>query len=354
MIIANPLYDATFKRLLENDRAAKFLIGTILGCEVLSLVPTAQEHTEPAQGAPTVSLFRMDFAATIVTKEEGEKRVIIEMQKAKILDDVFRFRRYLGREYADSKLPIIAIYILGFPLSVDSPAFGNAPKYRDLLTNEEIRVHDLFVERLTHSSYLVQTTKIKPSLNTKLDKLLSIFEQAHFIGNGTAMKDYLLEVDDPEVKGMVDILQYVAADPETRKELEKERYYQEAMEDAFGEKDRELAKTKRDLEESMQREEEYKREAEEAKQREAEARLETEKVKQREAEVRREVEDEVRREIWEARRKIEAQKFFREAARQQKLEEAMKLRKDGMPSLEIAKLTGLSVAEIEKRWCGVL
>ena len=45
MIIANPIYDETFKRILENDRAAKFLIGTILDCEVLSLKPTTRDHT---------------------------------------------------------------------------------------------------------------------------------------------------------------------------------------------------------------------------------------------------------------------------------------------------------------------
>ncbi|MDR2693042.1 MAG: hypothetical protein LBB74_02360 [Chitinispirillales bacterium] len=309
MIIANPIYDVTFKRLLENDRAAKFLIGTIMGCEVLSLVPTTIERTEPVKDAPTVSLFRMDFAATIVTKDEGEKRVLIEMQKAKLLNDVFRFRKCLGNEYADSKLPIVAIYILGFPLSVDSPAFGNVPKYRDLQTGEEIRVRDLFVEGLAHSAYFIQTTRIKPSLNTKIDKLLSIFEQAHFIGDGTTMKDYLLEVDDPDVKGMVNILEHVAADPERRKELEKERYYQEAMEGTFGEKDRELAKSKRETEEANLKIEVANREIEAANRKTEEAEL-------REAELKR--------------------KF------------ALKLKRDGTPPSEIAELTGLSVGEIEK------
>ena len=38
MIIANPLYGVTFKRLLENNGVAKFFIGTILDCEIVSLV----------------------------------------------------------------------------------------------------------------------------------------------------------------------------------------------------------------------------------------------------------------------------------------------------------------------------
>ena len=36
MLIANPTYDVAFKRLMENNRAAKFLIGTILGCKVIN------------------------------------------------------------------------------------------------------------------------------------------------------------------------------------------------------------------------------------------------------------------------------------------------------------------------------
>ncbi|MDR2728803.1 MAG: hypothetical protein LBB56_06695 [Chitinispirillales bacterium] len=248
MIIANPIYDVTFKHLLLNDRAAKFFIGTILNCKVLSLEPVSTEYTEPKDETPTVSLFRMDFAATIVTKEEGEKRVIIEMQKAKILDDVFRFRRYLGKEYRKSELPIIAIYILGFNLSVDSPAFGNFPIYRDLRTNEKLDAYDLFVEQLTHKAYFVQTKRIKPSLNTKLDKLLSVFEQKNFIGDDETTKDYKFEVDDPDLKVVVDVLKYVASDAKAREELEREQYYQDAMEGAFGKQNRELAETKEKLE----------------------------------------------------------------------------------------------------------
>ncbi|MDR2694070.1 MAG: hypothetical protein LBB74_07640, partial [Chitinispirillales bacterium] len=175
MIIANPIYDVTFKRLLENDRTAKFLIGTILDCKVVSLTPAVIERTKYDKDTGNLTLFRMDFAATIKSETGEEKRVIIEMQKAKHLADVTRFREYLGSEYISSSLPIVSIYILGFNLSVDSAAFGNFPACRDLLTGEPLRPYDPFVERLTHTAYFVQTKRIKPSLNTRLDKLLSIF-----------------------------------------------------------------------------------------------------------------------------------------------------------------------------------
>ncbi|MDR0307445.1 MAG: hypothetical protein LBI42_11495 [Chitinispirillales bacterium] len=119
------------------------------------------------------------------------------MQKAMRLSDVACFREHLGNEYIKLELPIIAIYILDFNLSVDSPAFGNVPVYRDLRTNEILNPYDDFVEHLIHNAYFVQTQRIKPSINTKLDKLLSIFEQANFTGNSETTKKYQFDVDDP-------------------------------------------------------------------------------------------------------------------------------------------------------------
>jgi len=249
MIIANPIYDVAFKRLLENDRTAKFLIGTILDCKVLSLEPATIEYTdiEPETKKPT--LFRMDFAATIDTKEEGKKRVIIELQKAKNLGDVSRFQKYLGNEYRKTKHPIIAIYILGFDLSVESPAFMARPDCWDLMTHEKIEKKDSFVEQLTHKAYFVQTKRIKPSFNTRLEKLLSAFEQNRFVGDNTTTKHFPYETDDPEIKEILDILHYVASDEETRKELDKENYYQDAMEEIFGEQNRKMEKLKKEMEE---------------------------------------------------------------------------------------------------------
>ncbi|MCL1946350.1 MAG: hypothetical protein FWF51_04240 [Chitinivibrionia bacterium] len=246
MIIANPIYDVTFKRLLENDRAAKFFIGTILDCEVISLEPTVQERTMHNRETREISLFRMDFAATIETKEEGKKRVIIEMQKALHFGDIYRFKNYLGEEYKRSKYPIISIYILGFNLSVDSPAFAAIPDCRDLTTNKKLEVNDSFVEYLTHRAYFVQTLRIKPSFNTKLEKLLSIFEQANFVGDNKTTKDFALK-EDKELEDVLKVLHYVAADKEARDELDKEEYYQEAMEGMFGEKDRKLAEKDKKL-----------------------------------------------------------------------------------------------------------
>jgi hypothetical protein len=255
MLIANPIYDVAFKRLLENNRVAKFLVGTILDCKVLTLEHIVQEHTK-LDNAGRLTLYRMDFSATIETKDEGVKRVIIEMQKAKSLGDVYRFREYLGGEYTKSKFPIIAIYILGFNLSVDVPAFAAYPEYEDLQTREKLIINDHFVEHLTHKAYFVQAKRIKQSVSTKLDMLLSVFGQENFVSADKTVKEFPATVDCPEMKEVLDILHYVAVDAKARKELDEELYYQNYVESMFGEKDREVAETKVKLEESNKAREE--------------------------------------------------------------------------------------------------
>jgi hypothetical protein len=231
---------------MENDRVAKFLIGTILDCRIISLEPSTQERTKIV--GDQMTLYRKDFVATIETEEEGEKRVIIEMQKALRPGDIYRFREYLGGEYTHSKLPIIAIYILGFNLSADSPAFVANPELRDLSTNEIINTRDSFVEHLTHKAYFVQTQRIKQNLSTKLDMLLSIFEQSNFVSRDKTMINIPFETQDPEIKEILQVLHYVAVDKDTRKELDDELYYQRYVEQTFGEKDREIEQKNEQLE----------------------------------------------------------------------------------------------------------
>jgi hypothetical protein len=45
MVIANPLFDEYFKRLMEHERVAKFFISTLLNCEVQSVQFRPQELT---------------------------------------------------------------------------------------------------------------------------------------------------------------------------------------------------------------------------------------------------------------------------------------------------------------------
>ena len=115
------------------------------------------------------------------------------------------------------------------------------------MTKEKIAVNDFFVEQLTHSAYFIQALRIPPGYSTRLEKLLSVFEQKRFIGNDETTKLFPYENDDSDMKELLGILQYVAADAQTREELDLENYYLKSMEWSFGEQNAKLEKQKQEL-----------------------------------------------------------------------------------------------------------
>ena len=86
VIIPNPIYDVSFRYLMEDDESAKLIISTLLGKNILRLsrnnhsVPYIKQRMEKDSEAG-VKMMHLDFSATIQT-DEGEQSVIIEMQKS--------------------------------------------------------------------------------------------------------------------------------------------------------------------------------------------------------------------------------------------------------------------------------
>jgi transcriptional regulator of heat shock response len=230
MIIANPIYDVVFKRLMENDRVVKFFIGTLLDETIESVEAKPQEFTfvNELRG---VAVFRLDFMAVIKTKTGERKKVLVEIQKARNQTDLMRFREYLAEQYKkediiDNKkviLPITTIYILGFPLpEIETACIKVERNYRDMINKTVITKKNRFIECLTHDSFVVQTARITDRYQTRLDKLLSVFEQDHFIDDKRVVKQYEHEPDEEEVKLITDILHHRGTEPEERKLIEIE------------------------------------------------------------------------------------------------------------------------------------
>jgi len=231
MIIANPIYDVVFKRLMENERIAKFLIGTLLNRKIKTIQVRPQEFTYENELAG-LRIFRLDFIAIIETKTGEERKILIEIQKAYEELDLMRFRNYLAEQYKKKDnlngeeliLPITTIYILGFKLpEIESACFHVERQYKDLIDNKILDKRNRFIESLTHDSYVVQVKKIGKRYQSKLDKLLSIFEQRNFIGDSEILKDYNYDVDLAEVKLMAELLYQTGADSETRKQIAAEQ-----------------------------------------------------------------------------------------------------------------------------------
>jgi hypothetical protein len=262
MIIANPIYDTYFKRLMENERTVKFFIGTLLDCEVLQVDLRPQELTY-VDADNTTRIYRVDFAAVVrydqdSTKKERTQKVLIEVQKAHDHTDLMRFRSYLGEHYSredvghTTPLPITTIYILGTNLpEIQSPCFKVGREYVDLFTHQPIAERSKFMERLTHDSYVVQVERLPEHHGTnKLYELLSIFEQRQFMDEYKLEKSYTYNPVHEEVVEMCRTLCSVASDPEARKQAMGELLYERQRRSDYSEVSEKLEEAKVEIAEA--------------------------------------------------------------------------------------------------------
>ncbi len=267
MVIANPIYDVVFKRLMENDKVVKFFIGTLMD-EVIESVQVLPQEFTYTQELVGISIFRLDFIATIHTATGEVKKVLIEIQKARNLLDLMRFRQYLAAQYKkedtvneqEVALPITTIYILGFPLlGIESACIKVERQYRDLVTNSIIAAKSEFIEKLTHDSFVVQVGRITDRYQSRLDKLLSIFEQRHFTGETTTLKEFLHEPDVEGVRLMTDILHYVGTEPKEREQLDIEQEAWRSINAVLGPQRLQLEQALQEIEQKDQQLEEQQR-----------------------------------------------------------------------------------------------
>lgn len=163
-------------------------------------------------------------------------RVVIELQKAKQLLDVRRFRRYLGEHYRKDDevrdgaeaynsrpLPIVSIYILGFKLeNVPVGIIKVNREYKDVITKEVLHVKDPFVEMLTHDSYVIQVSRLPRQARTKLERVLQVFSPIYEIKHDRHQLNFLGDLEEPLVKKMVTRLSRAIASEDMLRKMDIE------------------------------------------------------------------------------------------------------------------------------------
>ena len=97
--IANPIYDAVFKYLMEDNRVAKTVLSALLQREVAEVEMRKHEYTNGTRDK--ISMFRIDFGAKVRQDDGSLKLVLIELQKTWLETETLRFRQYLGTQYAN-------------------------------------------------------------------------------------------------------------------------------------------------------------------------------------------------------------------------------------------------------------
>lgn len=242
--VANPIYDAVFKYLMEDVRVAKTILSALLKREVAEVDVRKHEYTNGTRDK--ISMFRIDFGAKVRQDDGSLKLVLIELQKTWLETETLRFRQYLGTQYANPDnidkesgedgygIPMIAVYLLGHRVGdIKEPVLYVSHKSYDYNGNEVTEgIPDPFVESLTHDSIIVQIPLLHGRVNNRLTKVLSVFDQ----NNKNKYNHQELNINeddyigDPEMEHILHRLLSAASDSELRQAMNVEDEYFSAIE----------------------------------------------------------------------------------------------------------------------------
>ena len=233
--VANPLYDAVFKYLMEDDRIAKTILTALLKKKVVDVKIRRNEYANLTR-RESISMFRIDFAATVLDEDNKPHLMLIELQKTWLPTETLRFRRYLALQYNNEEnmlkedhekyaIPMVAIYLLGHCVGkIEEPViYVNHYAYNYDGKKGEEGIPDPFVESLQHDSIIVQIPLLHGRVNNRLEKVLCLFDQTNVADNKKVIK-----VDDKQFEGDNDMeyivrrLQSAAADPDMRYQMNAE------------------------------------------------------------------------------------------------------------------------------------
>jgi uncharacterized phage infection (PIP) family protein YhgE len=167
---------------------------------------------------------------------------------------------------------MVAVYLLGHRV-------GNLTE-PVLYINKEIRnrngevvtqgLPDPFLSSLTHDSVIVQIPLLRGQVNTRLDRILSIFDQTNKDGNDqhTLRIDETLYTGDSDMHHIIHRLLAAASEPQVRQDMNVEDEYFSIIEKRDTEilmRDRKLAEQKVELDEQKAQLDEQKAQLDEQK-----------------------------------------------------------------------------------------
>jgi hypothetical protein len=117
---------------------------------------------------------------------------------------------------------------------------------KDLINKTTLDAKSDFVEKLTHDSYVVQVERITDRYSTKLDMLLSVFEQTNFVDDKKIIKEFKHTTEPEEVKILTDILHYSGTNPEEKRKIEMEQEAWRSVNAMFENEKKELLREEKD------------------------------------------------------------------------------------------------------------
>jgi hypothetical protein len=222
IIIPNPIYDVVFRYLMEDPESAMIVISTLINEKIknIQLEPITHSQKKDKQDIAIqdpktqddIRLFHLDFTATIELPDGNEELIMIELQKASEPDDIFRFKRYISKNFQKKQdkeitdlqtqsiktihqpIRLIPIFILNFRIEneINDLLIKTNRIKTGIFKNKILQKHNEFIDNLTYDILIVQLPNLhniniedyqNDEYKTKLYSLLKLFDQKSKVKN---------------------------------------------------------------------------------------------------------------------------------------------------------------------------
>ncbi len=243
--VVNPIYDSVFKYLMEDERITKTILSALLKKDVVEVEMRKHEYSNGSRDK--ISMFRLDFAAKVRQEDGSLKLILIELQKTWLETETLRFRQYLGTQYSDPAnivkedginshaIPMVTVNMLGHRVGdIEEPVlYVNHKSYNYDGIEVTKGIPDPFVDSLVHDSIIVQIPLLRGTINNRLDKVLSVFDQSHKDKYNQQVLNFddNAFADDAEMRHILHRLLAAASDARLRQDMNVEDEYFSAIED---------------------------------------------------------------------------------------------------------------------------
>ena len=164
---------------MEDERIAKTILSALLQKQVVAVEMRRHEYPDISRDA--ISMFRVDFAATIREDDGKERLILIELQKTWLETETLRFRQYLAAQYNNKEnmrketngkfaLPTVAVYLLGHRVEKVLSVFDQSQIYpqdqKVLEVNEDDYVND---EDMAYILRRLQSAASNPEIRIRMN-----------------------------------------------------------------------------------------------------------------------------------------------------------------------------------------
>jgi hypothetical protein len=213
IVIPNPIYDVVFRYLMADYDSALIVLSTLTNEKIIKLHLEPLTHPEKKKvsiktpnAEQEISLFHLDFTATVELKDGSEELIMIELQKASEPGDIFRFKRYISKNFQHKRQEELKNYQLKTISLIDRPIrlvpifilnFRIENEINDLLIkvnrskigvfkNETLKQHNDFIDHLSYDMLVIQLPNLQniteedyltDEYKQKLYALLKLFDQ---------------------------------------------------------------------------------------------------------------------------------------------------------------------------------